>query len=66
MPMPLRIESSIGSPRSAASTSGPMPGMVAIIRVMALGTMALTVMLDLASSIAQVRANAAMPALAAA
>jgi len=38
--------------------------MVAIIRVTALGTMALTVISARASSIAQVRAKAAMPALA--
>ncbi len=42
-----------------------MPGMVEIIRVMALGTMALTVMWLRAHSSAQVRANAAMPAFAA-
>ncbi len=66
MPMPicLRMRSGSGSPRSAPSTISTMPGMLAIIRVIALGTMALTVTSARASSIAQVRAKAAMPALA--
>ena len=65
MPQPLRMASGMGSPASAASTIPPMPGMLATIRVSALGTIAFTVMFSLASSIAQVRAKAAIPALAA-
>ena len=65
MPICWRTVAGSGCPCSAASTSGAIPGMVEIMRVIALGTMALTVMLCLAHSIAQVRAKAAIPALAA-
>ena len=66
MPICLRTVAGSGSPFSAASTSDAIPGMVEIMRVIALGTIALTVMLCFAHSIAQVRAYAAIPALAAA
>jgi len=66
-PMPLRSQSGSGRPvRSASSMISVRPGMVLVISVAAAGTTAFTVIWNLASSIAQVRAMATMPALAAA
>ena len=66
-PSPLRSASGSGvAVLFRASTCGAKAGMVLVIAVAATGMTALTVMLALASSIAQVRTIAAMPALAAA
>ena len=66
-PSSLRSHCGTGCPvRSDSSRSGAKTGIVLVISVAATGTIAFTVMFALASSIAQVRAMATMPALAAA
>lgn len=65
-PSPLRRKSGSGSPFLMASMYGAKAGMVSVIAVAATGTIALTVMPARPSSMDQVRAKAAMPALAAA
>src|ERR1700733_15282741 len=55
-----------GPPGSTGSTSGAERGMLAVICVQAVGTIAFTVIWLRASSRAQVRAKATIPALAAA
>ena len=61
-----RTTDGTGRPCSISSTYGAKAGMVSVIAVAAIGTTALTVTPARASSIAQVRAIATMPALAAA
>lgn len=65
-PSPLRRKSGSGSPFFIASMYGAKAGIVSVIAVAATGTIALTVMFARLSSMDQVRAMAAMPALAAA
>ena len=61
-----RTTDGTGRPCSISSTYGARNGIVSVIAVAAFGTTALTVTSARASSIAQVRAIATMPAFAAA
>ena len=66
MPQSSRNFCGTGSPRCTASAKGARTGTVWVMAVKALGTIAFTVTLWRLSSIDQVRAMAAIPALAAA
>jgi hypothetical protein len=62
---PRRISSGTGAPRSTRSVSSPRPGIVATMRVRAVGMTALTVTPIRSHSTAHVRTRPTIPALAA-